>query len=469
MGWLSRIFKGSDQKISEGHCYKGDADYYLPSTSRDAWNQNQNQNQNENEDIDRAIALSLVEDSRGANNVNDYRSQLEDEQLARAIEESLNVESPPRYGNENMYPPPPQYFSMGSRICAGCYTEIGYGRYLNCLNAFWHPECFRCRACNLPISDYEFSTSGNYPYHKACYKESYHPKCDVCKHFIPTNPAGLIEYRAHPFWIQKYCPSHEHDGTPRCCSCERMESQDAGYIPHKDGRKLCLECLDSAIMNTNECQPLYADIQRFYESLNMKLDQQVPLLLVERQALNEAREGEKNGHYHMPETRGLCLSEELSNISRRPRLGPANGATDIIAQPYRLTSRCDVTAILILYGLPRLLTGSILAHEMMHAWLRLKGFRTLSQDVEEGICQVLAHMWLESELSSASSSSASHTSRKGKRPPFERKLGEFFKHQIESDISPVYGGGFRAGQKAVRQFGLQRTLHHIRMTGSFPY
>jgi len=54
-------------------------------------------------------------------------------------------------------------------------------------------------------------------------------------------------------------------------------------------------------------------------------------------------------------------------------------------------------------------------------------------------------------------------------PQFERKLGEFFKHQIESDISPVYGDGFRAGQKAVRKYGLQRTLHHIRMTGTFPY
>lgn len=40
---------------------------------------------------------------------------------------------------------------------------------------------------------------------------------------IPTNMNGLIEYRAHPFWLQKYCPSHEVDGTPRCCSCERME------------------------------------------------------------------------------------------------------------------------------------------------------------------------------------------------------------------------------------------------------
>ncbi|KAI8527388.1 hypothetical protein RHMOL_Rhmol12G0071200 [Rhododendron molle] len=69
----------------------------------------------------------------------------------------------------------------------------------------------------------QFSLSGNYPYHKFCYKEHYRPKCDVCKHFISTNVAGLIKYRAHPFWVQKYCLFHEHDGTPRCCSCERME------------------------------------------------------------------------------------------------------------------------------------------------------------------------------------------------------------------------------------------------------
>ena len=60
-----------------------------------------------------------------------------------------------------------------------------------------------------------------------------------------------------------------------------------------DGRKLCLGCLDSAVMDTNECQPLYLEIQEFYEGLNMKVEQQVPLLLVERQALNEAMEGEK--------------------------------------------------------------------------------------------------------------------------------------------------------------------------------
>jgi hypothetical protein len=47
-------------------------------------------------------------------------------------------------------------------------------------------------------------------------------------------------------------------------------------------------------MDTHECQPLYLEIQEFYEGLHMKIEQQIPMLLVERQALNEAMEGEKN-------------------------------------------------------------------------------------------------------------------------------------------------------------------------------
>lgn len=182
----------------------------------------------------------------------------------------------------------------------------------------------------------------------------------------------------------------------------------------------------------------------------------------------------------MPETRGLCLSEEqtVSTIARRPRIG-GNRILDMFTESRKLTRRCEVTAILILYGLPRLLTGSILAHELMHAWLRLNGFRTLSPDVEEGICQVLSHMWLESEVMAGSGSSShgastssgissSSSSKKGVRSQFEKKLGEFFMHQIAMDSSPAYGDGFRAGHAAMLQYGLKSTLDHIRMTGNFP-
>nr|XP_023886047.1 protein DA1-related 1-like isoform X2 [Quercus suber]XP_023886048.1 protein DA1-related 1-like isoform X2 [Quercus suber]POE68885.1 protein da1-related 1 [Quercus suber] len=403
----------------------------------------------------------LAEDEQLAKALQESYPSEEDEQLAKALHESL-LESPPRYG-----------------VCAGCNTEISYGKILRCMDAIWHAECFRCHACNLPIKDREFSKSGKHRYHKSCRKKPHSPICDVCKNFIPKNSAGLIECRERPFWKQQFCPSHEHDRTPQCCSCERMETRDRKYLLLDDGRKLCLECLDSAVMDTNECQPLYIEIQNFFEGLHMKVEQEIPMFLVERQALNVAMDGE-NGHHHMPETRGLCMSKEqtVTTISRRPRMVD-NQIIDVETEPRRLIRRCEVTAILVLYGLPRLLTGSILAHEMMHAWLRLKGYPNLSPEVEEGICQVLAHMWMESEIlsasgsdvassSSSSSPSSSSSSKKGKRSEFEKKLGEFFKHQIETDTSSDYGDGFRKGNEAVLKYDLKTTLKHIQMTKNFP-
>lgn len=498
MGWLSKIFKGSNHHVSEGRyddkiwngsssssTCKGSS-HHLPEgryndNDERVWNGPSTSQDDladfEKEAIDRAIALSLSEEDRRTQENTDNRSHLEDdEMLAKALQESLNVESPSSENghnyhpnaNGNFYHPMPYFIYTGFRTCAGCNMDIGHGRFLSCMGAVWHPECFCCHACGRQISDHEFSMSENHPYHKSCYKELYHPKCDVCRQFIPTNMAGLIEYRAHPFWQQKYCPAHELDRTPRCCSCERMEPRDAQYITLDDGRKLCLECLDSAIMDTNECQPLLRTILGFYKALNMKVEQEIPLLLVESQALNEAREGEKHGHHHLPETRGLCLSEEqtVSTILRRPRIGAGKQLFDMVTEPYRLTRRCEVTAILILYGLPRLLTGAILAHEMMHAWLRLQGYRTISQEVEEGICQVMGYMWLQSEIKSQASGSSS--SSKPATSQFEGKLGEFFKHQIESDVSPAYGDGFRAAHQAVLKYGLRATLEHIRSTGGFP-
>ncbi len=92
-------------------------------------------------------------------------------------------------------------------------------------------------------------------------------------------------------------------------------------------------------------------------------------------------------------------------------------------------------------------------------------FPSLDNSIEEGICQVMSYIWLREELDKmrkkgwSSSSSSSSTSA---------RLGEFFLHQIETDASPVYGDGFRAGNAAASTFGLARTLEHLRMTGQFP-
>ncbi|XP_060194532.1 protein DA1-related 1-like [Lycium barbarum] len=92
----------------------------------------------------------------------------------------------------------------------------------------------------------------------------------------------------------------------------------------------------------------------------------------------------------------------------------------------------------------------ILAHEMLHAWLRLKGYPSLSPEVEEGTCQVLAHIWLDSEIiagsgssstsaSSSASSSSSTSSKKGNCSEFEKKLGDFFKHQLNQIPQQLMG------------------------------
>ncbi|KAJ3676150.1 hypothetical protein LUZ60_003562 [Juncus effusus] len=298
-----------------------------------------------------------------------------------------------------------------------------------------------CSFCREHVFDHKFPMLDDKPYHNSCFEMLYDPICDVCNSIIPENKKGSIEYITHGFWMQQYCASHKQDGTPSCCSCGRMEPMDMKYKTLHDGRKLCLECVKSSIMDHGGGRSLNSDIQEFYKELNMKFAQQIPFLLVNREV-----------------------------IVREPVNGPGDKIVEIVRRPQRLVRGCEDATIFLLFGLPRLLTGSLLAHEMMHAWLRLEGYRSLSPVVEEGICQVLAYMWLELESKKTSGVATNTNIKQGVcRPDFDKKLGEFFKYQIESDSSSTSGDGFWLGIKAVDKYGLRATLDHIKLTGSFPY
>ena len=69
--------------------------------------------------------------------------------------------------------------------------------------------------------------------------------------------AGTIPYMMHPFWQEKYCPSHASDGTPRCAACERMQPRSQPFAPLGDGRALCLECVASVVVDSSDAAPLY--------------------------------------------------------------------------------------------------------------------------------------------------------------------------------------------------------------------
>ncbi|XP_023645728.1 protein DA1-related 7 isoform X1 [Capsella rubella] len=350
-----------------------------------------------------------------------------------------------RVDEEDVNPPP--------SLCHGCDLAIDDGIKFDAFNFPWHPRCFILHSQQQPKKP------------KNCY---------VCEKKLPRKvrkEGKSREYKEDPFWKEKYCPCHDGDGTPKCCSCERLECHRTKYVNLEDGRWLCRECMECAIMDTVECHDLHLEIREFFESIHMKIDKEFPLLLVEKQALNKAEKEEKiqDNHYGMV-TRGICLSEVqiVISVTNWQRMG----STVEIARKSQKVKGSYVTAILILYGLPRFLTGCILAHEMMHAWLRLNGYKNLNYALEEGLCQVLGHMWLEPQAyatpdvvvaAADASSSAIITSKKGAPSEYEKKLVEFFKNQIETDGSPAYGEGFRKVNKmmALNHYSLEATLKQI--------
>ncbi|CAN0338586.1 unnamed protein product, partial [Phaeothamnion confervicola] len=52
--------------------------------------------------------------------------------------------------------------------------------------------------------------------------------------------------------------------------------------------------------------------------------------------------------------------------------------------------------------------------------------------------------------------------------PSDERLRDFFIHQIETDVSDVYGGGFRAARAAYLAVGLEELLEHVRVHRAFP-
>jgi hypothetical protein len=245
-----------------------------------------------------------------------------------------------------------------------------------------------------------------------------------------------------------------------------MQPAGEHWVKESDGRDICLACLNSIVVDTPECQPLYDNILAFYQHMGMPLPERPPLMLVEGSALNEAENKEgrhtaDNQKAPVFHTRGLTLTVEyrsIRHVARAPHKGHRNPFKGLQQQQADVSSRakCEVTAILVLHGLPYLLTGTILAHECMHAWLRLHGVTGLSLDVEEGLCQLLGLLWLENQDLSKHQGA------------WEERLASYFAHQIRTDPSVVYGDGFRAAHDAFQMHGLKATLQHVVQTGTLP-
>lgn len=88
--------------------------------------------------------------------------------------------------------------------------------------------------------------------------------------------------------------------------------------------------------------------------------------------------------------------------------------------------------------------------------------------MEEGTCQLIALLWLQHLGGQASGGDRAGRENIHGAPPTEEDLRGFFAYQIETDVSTVYGDGFRKAKAVFDAVGLEALLDHVKRYDSFP-
>jgi Protein DA1 len=107
--------------------------------------------------------------------------------------------------------------------------------------------------------------------------------------------------------------------------------------------------------------------------------------------------------------------------------------------------RSRTTEIQIRAGLGPTRFGQVVAHEHTHALLQLRGATPIEPALEEGVCQLVAVVWLTS---------------RGVDPELLRRIWH--------NPDPVYGGEMRRVVAVARRMGVDVTLQSVLTTGMLP-
>ena len=364
------------------------------------------------------------------------------------------------------------------------------GTRIHAMERTYCAGCFACAGCNQPFTGSKFfpheapGGASIEPYCQLCVRELFALRCCLC------NDPLEGRYLKHTFFEEeKYCVFHE-DNRKVCFSCARLEPLSAktgkeGFVALPDGRSSCPSCIMTAVLDSSEALPLYLEAVEFLErGLGLRVPpemRQVPVLAVDVPSLNEQKQ-QASANKRTPTVRGLTMYTTTTTVSIS-HVQPGGYQWDaytgqLIVRPgaqQRYTAQRnptrEVTAVLVLYGLPRDLTASILAHEAFHVYLKLsrEGFPTdLSPQAEEGLCQFVAERYLahrERQLTLVPATSAAGEREARAR---DERLRQYFQQSIFADRSEIYGHGFRLANRCIANLGLDVVLEHVRTNKKLP-
>jgi hypothetical protein len=214
-------------------------------------------------------------------------------------------------------------------------------------------------------------------------------------------------------WGAKYHEYHEKM-MMRCTYCRRLVPGLPSFEnPHfRDGRTACDRCNSTAVRKEDEASGLFREVRTKIARYGFVFpDREIPV--------------------------HLATASSLESMMMRKGV---NGVTHFTTVRRFGDQKTEDVQVHILEGLPNFKFIEVAAHELCHAWIRLNDNHGLDETFEEGSCQALAAMVLAGE----------------KSPEAERAITD-----IERNMDPVYGDGYRLAKQYIADAGVGGWLAYL--------
>ncbi len=314
-----------------------------------------------------------------------------------------------------------KYYHPDHFTCANCLKAIGASLFYEKDEKYYDSTCFaifitkRCDFCGQPILDESINFETNI-YHASCYNNSVGRRCVVCGE-VPDDQF-FVDNRGNAV-----CQNHK-DAALRCNACQKFLSpvSDGSWERLTDGRYICTLCAATAVYRISEADELIKKVKDELKAAGINIDKKYKLSFVSLQELNSRIDDHQIDHL------GVTLYEKSEALGGL-----------FSSKKYEIK---------VLYGLPRSLLRSVLAHELMHVWLFAHGPQSQNQQMCEGSCQYAAYLVLQNDLT---------------------EDGRYFLDYLMRQEDEIYGEGFKKVLDYVNSVGLNPWLDYLREYQEAPW
>jgi hypothetical protein len=229
------------------------------------------------------------------------------------------------------------------------------------------------------------------------------------------------------------------------------------------------------VLDSDTARDIYLETVTFIERV-LRLPvppdmRNIPILAVDTAAMGEHRAGAAKDHHarkaSVPQGLTLKTLTQVRHYGSAPRQQHGGrGVLGFLLPPPQVCTvdvQREVTAVLVLTGMPRIQMAGVLAHEAFHVWCSLTRSmpNRLPLKVEEGLCQLVSSRYFAEQL-------AGYTTQPTMQTEWDYLLVRFLQHSIEVNPDPVYGEGFREAATSANAVGLEILLEHVAQTSNFP-